>query len=239
MKIMEAPFSSTTGSSSKAVATPSVWQSLGSVLLFAHLFFLAVSLSANQAPSAMQNRLLSVFRPYIRLLNFDVAFVRFHLTHASGIDAEHRIEYLPAGANAQDADAWVPLMDGARGSDRLARYQRLGDLLAMLGSSEEGTASAEVVSAVGTHLVKQAEQPVDQIRSRRHLLQSPEDLTGANLDRRDPNDPSFFQEVYRAQVVDLGGERLGVQKVESLGQVAPSVSGRKRTQKTNEPAESR
>lgn len=208
-------------------------QSAGSVLLFGHLFFLVVAMSANQAPSALQERLLSVFRPYVRLLNFDVSYTRFHLTHAAVVDAEHRVEYLPAGASPQDNDAWVLMTAGARGSDRLARYQRLGDLLAMLGSGDDGTASALIASAVGTNLTREG-NPVEQIRSRRHLLQDPEDLSGVDTSRRDPNDASFFMEVYRAQVLDLGGARLGVQKVEQRSQVAPSVSGRKRGGKQDE-----
>jgi len=227
MKLAESPPKIAAGNSTAPTAAPSTLQSVGSVLLFAHLFFLVVAMSANQAPSAVQDRLLSVFRPYVRLLNFDVSFTRFHLTHAAAIDAEHRIEYLPQGADPGDANAWVPLLQGVHGSDQLARYQRLGDLLAMLGAADDGTASAEIASAVSTNLLRQGGISVEQLRSQRHLLQSPEDLTGTNLDRRDPNDASYFQEVYRAQVLDLGGDRLGVQKVESLSQVAPSVSGRK------------
>ncbi len=229
MKLAEAPSQFATDTNSTSVSTPSTLQSLGSVLLFAHLFFLAVTLGANLAPSAVQSRLLTVFRPYVRLLNFDITFIRYHLTHAAVTDAEHRIEYLPEGANPQDAEAWVPLATGARGTDRLVRYQRLGDLLAMLGSAEDGTAAAEISSAVGTHLQRQGGIAIQQIRSRRHLLQSPEDVAGMDQARRDPNDGSYFQEIYRAQVLDLGGARLGVQKVESFGHGAPSVRGRNRS----------
>lgn len=216
-------------------STTSTLQSVGSVLLFAHLFFVAVALAANQAPSNLQRRLLSVFRPYVRLLNFDVTFHRFFLTHATALDAEHRIEYLPQGADPSDAAAWVPVEAGVRGSDRLARYQRLADMFALLGAEDDGTIAAEIASSISTSIQRVDEQPVEQIRSRRHLLQSPDEVAGINTTRRDPFDPSYFQEVYRAQVLDLGGERLGVQKVEARGQVAPSVSGRKRNAPAAEP----
>lgn len=213
--------------SDPASSEPSPLQSIGSVLLFAHLFFVGTALAANQAPSALQERLLSVFRPYVRLFNFDVTYIPYHLTHASVADAEHRIEYLPAGGDPGSADDWVRLQEGPRGSERRARYQRLASLLAMVGGSEDGAVAAEISAAIGTGVSRQQGSTIAQLRSRRQLLQSPDDVAGANLDRRNPDDPSYFQEVYRVQVLDLGGQMLGVQKVESLGQVAPSVSGKK------------
>ena len=193
-------------------------RSLASVVLFIHCFCLAVSLTANHAPSSLQERLLYVFRPYTQLLNFDVSFVRFDLTQETADDADQRIEYLPEGRDAADAQAWTLLQAGSRGSDRQHRYQRLAGLMSFFGAREDDATTAVFASSVATHLDRQRHEPIDQIRVRRHLLQAQEQVQGTEVNQRDPNHASFFQDVYRAQVIEGGA---AVQKVEERGQVAP------------------
>jgi hypothetical protein len=201
-------------------AESSPLRSLASLLIFIHLFCLAVAITANQAPSPLQERLLEIFRPYTQLLNFDVSFIRFDLTQETADDADHRIEYLPEGADPANAEAWVQLTAGVKGSDRRLRYQRLAGLTNFFGSRGDDATCAIFASAIGTHLAQQRQQPIDQVRLRLHLLQSPEQIVSANLEERDPNSSRFFQELYRARVIDGG---LAVQKVEDATQVAPTV----------------
>ena len=130
-------------------------RSIASLVLFIHLFCLAVALTANQAPSPLQERLLFVFRPYTQLLNFDVSFVRFDLTQETADDADQRIEYLPEGRAVTDADAWVLLSGGIRGSDRQHRYQRLATLMSFFRAREDDSTTAVLASAVATHLYQQ------------------------------------------------------------------------------------
>ena len=200
-------------------------RSVASLVLFIHLFCLAVALTANQAPSPLQERLLFVFRPYTQLLNFDVSFIRFDLTQETADDADQRIEYLPEGKAATDTNAWMLLSDGIRGGDRQHRYQRLATLMSFFGAREDDSTTAVLASAVSTHLYQQRGAPIDQIRVRRHLLQTPEQAGGVDASQRNPSSPAFFQEVYRAQVIEGGA---AVQKVEERGQVAPPTraSGR-------------
>ena len=207
-------------SSSTGADESSPLRSLASLLIFIHLFCLAVAISANQAPSPLQERLLEIFRPYTQLLNFDVSFIRFDLTQETADDADHRIEYLPEGEDPANADAWVQLTAGPKGSDRRIRYQRLAGLTNFFGSRGDDATCAVFASAIGTHLAQQRQQPIDQLRLRLHLLQSPEQIVSANLEDRNPNSTRFFQELYRARVIDGG---LAVQKVEDATQVAPTV----------------
>jgi hypothetical protein len=207
-------------STSADEAESSPLRSLASLLIFIHLFCLAVAITANQAPSRLQERLLEIFRPYTQLLNFDVSFIRFDLTQETADDADHRIEYLLEGQDPATADNWVPLTAGIKGSDRRLRYQRLAALTNVFGARGDDATCAVFASAIGVHLAQQRQQPIDQLRLRLHLLQSPDQLVSANLDERNPNSARFYQELYRARVIDGG---LAVQKVEDATQVAPTV----------------
>lgn len=203
-------------------------KSVASLVLFIHLFCMAVALGANHAPSALQNRLLTVFRPFTRLLNFDVSQIRFDLTQEAPDDTDPRIEYLPPGKNPVESGDWVPVGRGMRGSDRWTRYQRLANLLGIAGTGEDTDSAARVTQAVGEYLAIRQGVELSQIRCRRHQLQLRSEAAGAG-ERRNPDDPSFFQEAYRAQVaVDKTTREVLVQKVEERGQVAPPTraSGR-------------
>jgi len=214
-----------------ATTSNSTARSIASLALFIHLFCLAVALTANQAPSPLQERLLFVFRPYTQLLNFDVSFVRFDLTQETADDADQRIEYLPEGQAVTDADAWVLLSGGIRGGDRQHRYQRLAMLMSFFGAREDDSTTAVLASAVATHLYQQRTEPIDQIRVRRHLLQSPDQVRGIDASQRNPSSPAFFQDVYRAQVIEGG---VAVQKVEERGQVAPPTRASGQPSRSNE-----
>jgi hypothetical protein len=210
--------SSPTRDSSQASEWNQTQRSIASLVLFIHLFCLGVALTANQAPSPLQERLLYVFRPYTQLLNFDVSFIRFDLTQETGDDADQRIEYLPENKDPANPADWVLLGSGARGTDRWQRYQRLAGVMSFFAAREDDATAAVFASAIATHLHQQQGVAIDQIRVRRHLLQSPDQVRGADVAQRDPSSPNFFQEVYRAQVIDGGA---AVQKVEERGQVAP------------------
>ncbi len=192
-------------------------RSVASLVLFIHLFCLALVLTSNQAASPLQQRLLFLFRPYTQLLNFDVSYTRFDYTQETIDDTDHRIEYLPEGKSATEPNDWVHLTAGAPGSDRRQRHQRLAGIMSYFASRDDDGTTAVIASAVSSHL-DQNGSPIDQIRVRRHVLQTPDQVQGTNVNERNPNHPMFFQDVYRAQVIEGGG---AVQKVEERGQVAP------------------
>jgi hypothetical protein len=174
-------------------------RTVGSFLLFVHLFIIVVCLSSHWAPSVLQRRLLDTFRPYAQLLNFDLDGTRFYLTHAALADVDHRIEVLPDGRNDAVDDHWHNLARGFRGSERYHRYQRLADTMAYFEEQEETTAL--IAQAVARCYLRQEQTRIRQLRCRRHLLQSWTVFDEADPARQDPWDPSYLTTVYRADVI--------------------------------------
>ena len=215
---------------SDRIAGNSTVRSVASLALFIHLFCLALVLTSNQAASPLQQRLLFVFRPYTQLLNFDVSYTRFDYTQETIDDADQRIEYLPAGKSNSEASDWVHLTAGVPGSDRLQRFQRLAGVMSYFASREDDGTTAVIAAALGAHLYRNGE-PIDEIRIRRHVLQTPDQVQGTSVAERDPNSSMYFQDVYRAQVID-GGD--AVQKVEERGQVAPPTRASGQSTRRNE-----
>jgi hypothetical protein len=200
------------------------------LVIFIHLFCVAVALYGRQAPvvypsdGMLKDRLRDKLSFYGQTLGFETA-ARFDLTQATLMDVDHRIEYLPKGEDPANNANWQLLSQGMRGSDRYQRSQRLADVLAFLGTLEEDEQRSVLATNIGMFLLHQQSTPIDYLRSRRHLLQRPEDLTGTPS-QQDPNDATRFQEVYRAQLIDFGNGLLRPQRVEERGQVAPPTKGR-------------
>ena len=180
----------------------------------------------NVAPrSDLQRRLLTKFAFYTRLLNLDLDFTPYHLTHAAEQDVDHLIEILPAGEDPADGDSWVAMPDrGGRGSERYKRYQRLGRVMAMLANDDN--AVSWIASSVGSHFLTARDMRPQQLRCRRHMLQSWTAIRGGNAADRDPNSAGYFRQVYLADCVVLGDNQLRINKLDGEGQVAqPAVSG--------------
>jgi hypothetical protein len=209
-------------------------RTLVNFLLVVHLFFLAVCLSANYAPSRLQFTILTKFRPYTRLLNFDLNFTPYYLTHAGESDVDHRIEVLPAEADETRADAWIVLPSGGfRGSEAYKRYQRLGFIWALQAQTDGEPAL--FAQAIGTHFARQQGIKPKQIRCRRHFLQSMEDIRGGTAARRNPNDPSFFAVVYAANAIVSENGYVEVVRIDEAGQVAQPRRNGARGATRNEP----
>lgn len=194
------------------------------LVLVVHGFFALVAVSSVFAPSPLQLQILNRFKPYTRLLNFDLNSYRdynfrpYYLTHASELDVDHRIEVLPEGGNAQSADDWLVLPSGGfRGSDAYKRLQRFAGVWAIASQSEGEP--ARFAQAVGTHFARQRAVKPQLIRCRRHFLQSQQDIAGASA-RRNPFDPSFFAVVYAANAIVGESGYVEVVRVDETGQVA-------------------
>lgn len=206
---------------------PSSVRTVVSVVLFAHLFVVFVALYGGLSPGRdgdrnLKERLREVVAPYSQPLNIDTT-ARFHLTHASGDDVDCRIEYLPKDGDANDATDWVVLEAGIRGSEQRQRYQRLAEILAGFGDRQSDDAAAVVVAALGEHLKSVRGDDIKQVRCFRHLLQERDEVDGTNEARRNPDDPSYFVEVYRAQLVRIGGGRIQARRVGTAGQESPVI----------------
>jgi hypothetical protein len=195
-----------------------------SLLLFAHLFFVLVAITANMAPSPLQTRILSRFAFYTQLLNIDLNFTPYHLTFGPE-DADHRIEVLPEGRAAESDDAWIVLPDvGSPGSDRHQRYERLARVMSFLSREQNDAMTARLARAVGLHFLGQRDQRLERVRCRTHLPQRWTSIQGGTAARRDPWDPSYFQVMYDASLVTSADGEVSVVKRAEDSQVAQPVS---------------
>ncbi len=202
-------------------------RSIITLLLVLHLIIVAVALSGNYLRSPLQARFLDVLRPYAQLLNFELDFLPYQLTHATAADVDHRIEVLPEGADPDDADAWRGLPDrGFRGGERYHRYQRLARLMAFLaeqGASE--TAVSMIGRSVAENFVQQQDVRTDRIRCRRHMLQPAEAVRGGTAEQRNPNDPSYFRTLYDASTIVDDSGRVDLVKIDAADEVARPDTG--------------
>lgn len=205
----------------------STTRSVVSVILFAHLFVVLAALCGGLSPGRdgdqnLKERLREVVAPYSQSLNFDTT-ARYYLTHATADDVDCRIEYLPKAGDPNTATDWVILESGIPGSEQRQRYQRLAEILAGLGDRQSDDAAAVVVAAIGEHLKSVRGDDIKQVRCFRHMLQERDDVDGTNEARRNPDDTSYFVEVYRAQLVRIGGGRIQARRVGTAGQESPVI----------------
>lgn len=204
--------------SSDAAPPPAAWHSFVSLLIFGHLFFVFVALGSNYVRSPLTDTVLDRFAFYTRLLNLDLNYTPFHLTHGTDMDVDHRIEVLP-----RDGDAWLTLPgEGFRGADSYKRYQRYASTWAYQAAAD--LEPALFARAVGTHYSQQREIAPRQIRVRKHFQQSREELASGTASQRDPDAPSRFAVSYAANAIVNPNGSVDVVKVEETGQVAVPVN---------------
>ncbi|MBM3998727.1 MAG: hypothetical protein FJ297_04130 [Planctomycetes bacterium] len=194
-----------------------------SIGLFVHLFVVGLAVASSLRPSPLQSRLLSVLRPYAQALNFDLDFTPFHFTHGTGADVAHRIEYRDA-ADASES-AWRVLTGvGAGWSESAQRLDRFARMAATFAEEEDDQVPAELVRGIAKHLARNQGKAPIRIRVRRHLVQTMDAASGLEgVARRDPNDETYFQTIYEANVLidERGG--VDVAKVTGRGESAQPV----------------
>ena len=192
-----------------------------SLLLIVHLFLAAVAMSANLAPaySSFQRRILSVFACYTQLFGVDLNFTPFYWTHATLEDVDHRIEVLVEGRQAERDQDWIVLPDaGLRGSDRYHRYQRLGRVWGLLSQRDDLTAT--LAQGVGSSFREQRGIQPRRVRCRRHMLQGWEVSRSGTNAQRNPDDPSYFQVAYDANLVISRNGDVSVVKIAEAREIA-------------------
>lgn len=196
-----------------------------SFLLLVHCFSVFVVLSANYAPSALQGRLVTLFAPYTRRLNFDPPdYTRFHLTHAA---EEHDFHFIEVTA-PESADQPLAVMPdkGWHGSERYQRYYRLAYALAFSANREFDSVSGEFAKAIGAHVMAANDVGRVVVRCRWHRAQPLERPGGGASPAVDPLDPSFYESVYEADVWIADDDSVQVLKKSSGREVAPAATDR-------------
>jgi hypothetical protein len=198
-----------------------------SLLLFFHLFSIAVALGANHFPSPLQSRMAGFMSPYLRVMNFDISFIPYHLTLGTVDDQDHRIDVLAADAYLMGDEGWIGIGEPSfRGGERFKRFQRLAATMAFFGERRQDQLSALFARAVAEHFLNQRHIEPSEIRCRRILPQDRSAVAGGTPEQRNPLSSLYFAEVYRASAL-IDGSTVAVIKVEQAGHVArPDAGGR-------------
>jgi len=185
-------------------------RSIISIFLFIHLFILFTCLTTSFTSSSFQQRLLGIFQPYTQVLNFHLGGTKLFLTRASVRDVDHQIEVLRQGRDRTTAATWEPISRGWQGSERLQRYQRLADAMALVQEDEEPTAL--IAEAIARNYLETDGKAIEQIRCRQHTLQSWEAIDSLVPEERDPSSATYFATAYRADVLTTADNQIRILK---------------------------
>lgn len=205
-------------------------RSIISLVLFIHLFCLAVVLGSNFRRSELQARLVSVFAPYTQLLHFDPNFTPYYFTLGRSSDDDTWLAIdLYADANLPVSDQplvqTVKLHEGA--SPWLGNRRRSFQLAQMLAASadsesENDDITSEIAKPVGVWLIRATKNGRAVVRCMRRMSQ-PYDLAtltpGFPADQ--PTGAAYDATLYEADVwIDEDGNPQ-VQKRVSRAEAAP------------------
>jgi hypothetical protein len=188
-----------------------------SLLLFAHLFALFVTVTTYTRPSGLQIRIFNLFEPYLRNLHLTAypvtyPFARYHLTHATDADVDFTFEVEVQGAG-KDVDKVVIPEPGLRPGVRFRRYQALANAIGTLVQPDSDEDLAGVLPrAIAGSILRRHGATQGIVRCRSHgTLAIDEEPSAA---RR----AAAESEIYRAQafVSPSGVELLKIsEKLES------------------------
>lgn len=210
-----------------------VSRSVISLLLFIHLFCVAVVLSSNFRRSRLQNDLVRIFAAYTQLLDFDPDFTPYYYTLGRELDEDTWLVVdLYASAEqpvtAQQMLKSVRLPEG--GTNWLGerrRYFRLAQIMAANAApeSENDDVTGEIARSVGSRVIREAKAGRAVVRCVRRSSQ-PLNLSMLNpgfpADR--PTDAAYDRTVYEADVYIDEDNQVQVLKRASRAEVAPRQS---------------
>lgn len=205
-------------------------RSVISLLLFIHLFCVAVVLSSNFRRSRLQNDLVRVFSVYTGLLNFDPDFTPYYYTLGRNLDDDTWLA-VDLYADANQNVASQPLLDtvrlpqgGTNWFGERRRYFRLAQFLAANADpeSENDDITGEIARSVGGRILRESKAGRAVVRCVRRFSQ-PFNLAALNPgfppDR--PKDSAYEQVIYEADVWIDEDNQVQVLKRASRAEVAP------------------
>jgi hypothetical protein len=205
-------------------------RSIVSLVLCIHLFCIAVVLASNFRRSPLQSRLVSIFAPYTKLLDFDPEFTPYYYTlgRISDDDTWLVIDLYPSAdqpVTQQQVAKTMRLPEaGSSWLDERRRGFRLAKLLAARADpeSEDDNITGEIARSVGGWAMRQTGNKRAVVRCMRRMNQ-PLDLAALNpgfpADR--PTDPAYDATVYAADVWIDEDQQVQMQKRASRAEVAP------------------
>lgn len=198
-----------------------------SLLIFVHLFLVAIAFTSYSSASALQQRLLQVFAPYLKTFSFDVnrtygASARYHLTHALQTDVDYAVE-VDAKINGRTEQVFIPPAD-IWPHQRRQRYQALANATGWL--FEDPVAQSVLPRAIAGGVLESLGASQGTIRVRAHYLVSLENMSSASPAQRDPYAPGYYNTVYEAAVLVSDGN-VDLLKRSAAAETAPVDQGRK------------
>lgn len=201
--------------------TPSTAQAVASLLIFIHLFLVAIAFTSYSSASALQQRLLSVFGPYLKTFNFDVnrtygAAARYHLTHALQTDVDYTVEVDGKVKGTVERVGIPP--GGLWPRQRQQRYQALANATGWL--AEDPVVQSILPRAIAGAVLDSLGAAQGTVRCRAHYLTPLENMSSGTPAQRDPYDPSYYKIVYEADVLVADGN-VDLLKRSAAAETAP------------------
>jgi hypothetical protein len=195
-----------------------------SLLLIIHLFAIGIGLAAYTSASPVERRLVATLAPYLRTFNFDLTHVfpavaRLHLSHAGPSDIDFTITGTVRLPDKQSAD-WTLPRKGLRPAIRAQRDQYLANTIGSLTDRESEEQEAILPRTVAAAELRRHSAKSGSFKVTAHFLQEIEDIGGSEVNRRNPEDASFFRDVFEANVL-LGPGGVDLLKKAAKGEVAP------------------
>lgn len=194
-----------------------------SLLIFVHLFCVAVALFNNLYASMLGQRIVRALAPYTHLLNFDPHFVAgFHLTHGLEFEDDHVIEVELAGVPSQvmrypDGEEGGT---GWRGGFRRQRWRTLARRWAAYTTNGDDEALSELAAAVGRHVFGSTDATRLTLRCRRRPSQPLDHPPGVAV----AEEPAPYQTVYAADVIRDSAGTVRVIKQVAVQEASPVVT---------------
>lgn len=177
-------------------------------------------LTSNLGQSGLQARLSQVLGPYTELMQLDIAYIPYHLTHGSLLDADNRLQVvMNDGPHAGEV---VTLPDvGLRGGLQRLRYQQLARLMSSLVETPNGDNNLALLSeGIGGRVLNSHGAESGELSVIRHLLVSMDAARNGSREQRDPDAPQYISNAYQAALRLFDGEVV-VTKKSDVGEVAP------------------
>lgn len=212
--------SSDEADASSTAGMPEEWvRAVLSIVIFIHLFCVAIAVAANYGRSALEANLLRILAPYSETFFLDLAFTQYQLTDGFP-DHDDFLEIQPTTETFQPQGDPVRPDRGFRGSLALRRYQALARRAGQMGG-EEGTDGflGQIVRGVGGGMLKEQGWTHCIVRVRRRATRVMDPLRQQAAEN--PDDPSYYSTVYEANVW-LDGNEVLLSKREASSQSAPA-----------------
>jgi hypothetical protein len=193
-----------------------------SLVLFIHLFAVAVALSSYANPSGVQVRLREMLAIYLQNLNFDLnqnAYNtgRFHQTHATPTDVDFLVQIEAALPDGSTRSLSIP-EDGLVPPLRQRRYQSLANAIGNMAENEEY--QAVLPRAIAASVLSDWGVSSGKFTCRAHFLPDIDYRTSADPKVRDPFSETYHRIPYQATVI-VTPDQVYVNKIGEARDVAP------------------